>query len=113
MYKKLLNKVFGNMPKNVILVVCIFFLGAIIASIYALNQISGGQESVVGGSVDTNIFRIIFFSVLLWLGIDAYKLRRYLEGPNPDTHVRCPDCRELVRKEATKCKHCGCTLIPQ
>lgn len=30
-----------------------------------------------------------------------------------DTHVRCPDCRELVRKDARKCKHCGTALIPQ
>ena len=32
---------------------------------------------------------------------------------SPDTHVRCPDCRELVLKEARKCKHCGCKLVPQ
>lgn len=29
------------------------------------------------------------------------------------THVRCPDCKELVRKDARKCKHCGIGLIPQ
>ena len=29
------------------------------------------------------------------------------------THVRCPDCRELVLKEASKCKHCGTRLVPQ
>lgn len=33
--------------------------------------------------------------------------------PSPDTHVRCPDCKELVLKEARVCKHCGCKLIPQ
>lgn len=33
--------------------------------------------------------------------------------PTPDTHVRCPDCRELVRSDARKCKHCGSALIPQ
>lgn len=33
--------------------------------------------------------------------------------PNPDTHVKCPDCRELVLKDARKCKHCGCSLVPQ
>lgn len=27
------------------------------------------------------------------------------------THVRCPDCRELVRKDARKCKHCGTALV--
>jgi len=35
------------------------------------------------------------------------------EAPTPDTHVRCPDCRELVRRDAKKCKHCGITLVPQ
>lgn len=33
--------------------------------------------------------------------------------PSPNTHVKCPDCRELVLKDARKCKHCGCALIPQ
>ncbi len=31
----------------------------------------------------------------------------------PYTHVKCPDCRELVLHDARKCKHCGCGLIPQ
>lgn len=29
------------------------------------------------------------------------------------THVVCPDCRELILKEARVCKHCRCKLIPQ
>lgn len=28
------------------------------------------------------------------------------------THVRCPDCAELVLAEARKCRHCGCSLLP-
>ena len=32
---------------------------------------------------------------------------------SPDTHVRCPDCKELVRKEARVCKHCRAALVPQ
>ena len=28
------------------------------------------------------------------------------------THVRCPDCRELVRMDARVCKHCGISLKP-
>lgn len=35
------------------------------------------------------------------------------KGPSPDTHVRCPDCRELVLMTARTCKHCGCKLVPQ
>ena len=32
---------------------------------------------------------------------------------SPDTHVRCPECRELVRKDARVCKHCHVKLVPQ
>lgn len=35
------------------------------------------------------------------------------DGPTPDTHIRCPDCKELIFKDARVCKHCGCKLIPQ
>jgi TM2 domain-containing membrane protein YozV len=31
----------------------------------------------------------------------------------PTTHVKCPDCRELIFKDARKCRHCGCALVPQ
>lgn len=34
------------------------------------------------------------------------------EVATPRTHVRCPDCRELVRWDASKCKHCGTALKP-
>lgn len=35
------------------------------------------------------------------------------DGPSPSTHVKCPDCAELVLKEAKVCKHCHCRLVPQ
>lgn len=31
----------------------------------------------------------------------------------PKSHVKCPECRELVFKDASKCKHCGTVLVPQ
>lgn len=33
--------------------------------------------------------------------------------PTPQTHVKCPDCKELVLKDARVCKHCRCRLVPQ
>ena len=35
------------------------------------------------------------------------------EVADASTHVRCPECRELVRKDARKCKHCSTALAPQ
>lgn len=34
-------------------------------------------------------------------------------APTNKTHVKCPDCAELVLREARVCKHCGCRLTPQ
>lgn len=36
-------------------------------------------------------------------------------GPvaTPETHVKCPDCRELVLIDARVCKHCRCRLMAQ
>ena len=31
----------------------------------------------------------------------------YKQRVTPDTHERCPDCAELILKEAMVCKHCG------
>ena len=32
------------------------------------------------------------------------------DPPSATSHVRCPDCRELIRRDATVCKCCGCKL---
>jgi hypothetical protein len=52
----------------------------------------------------------IFVGTLLLFGF-FYKPKKV--APHPKTHVKCPDCREFVLKEATICKHCSCKLIPQ
>ena len=36
-----------------------------------------------------------------------------LMKPSARTHVKCPDCRELVLRDARVCKHCKCRLEPQ
>lgn len=50
---------------------------------------------------------IAFFAVVLMPKVTPESI-----GPTPETHVKCPDCRELVLKDARVCKHCGCKLIP-
>jgi hypothetical protein len=56
----------------------------------------------------------LLFSLLALIAVLVLPSR--IPGPNtptPETHLRCPDCKELVLKEARVCKHCGCKLIPQ
>ena len=47
------------------------------------------------------------------VGFVAGYLWKLFTREQPYTHVKCPDCRELVLRDARKCKHCGCGLIPQ
>lgn len=37
--------------------------------------------------------------------------RSQAERPNPSTHVKCPDCKELILKNARVCRYCGCKLV--
>jgi hypothetical protein len=56
-----------------------------------------------------------FIDLYLHKKTTGFKVNSLLQNfvASPDTHVKCPDCRELVLKDARKCKHCGCSLIPQ
>lgn len=49
---------------------------------------------------------------LLCLVLGPLKTSIELGAPNPETHVKCPDCRELVLRDARVCKHCGAQLVP-
>ena len=41
-------------------------------------------------------------------------IQNYLKKiPSPETHVKCPDCREFIKIDARVCRYCGCKLIPQ
>lgn len=37
--------------------------------------------------------------------------RSLAEKPNPTTHLKCPDCKELILKDARVCRYCGCKLV--
>jgi hypothetical protein len=74
-------------------------------------------SAVVAASKGRSIFGWlilgIFFGFFALIAVGFMpSLKRDPMAPTPETHVRCPDCRELVFMDAVKCKHCGATLIP-
>ena len=52
-------------------------------------------------------------AVLLYCFYMGFSGKSIFGLASPDTHVKCPDCRELVKKDASKCKYCGSSLIAQ
>lgn len=71
---------------------------------------------VIAGARGRSGFGWFLISVLLspLIGLILVALLPSLKDrPTPATHVKCPDCAELVRNEARVCKHCGCRLVSQ
>ncbi len=68
-----------------------------------------------------HILALLFSAIWLVITIPAHLIYAAIRGnrpaegerPSPWTHVRCPDCKELVHKEANVCKHCGAKLVPE
>jgi hypothetical protein len=82
-----------------------------------IGMILGTTQDNFYGMHSTNDFAFLFGSGIP-LAIIGAIIGLFLDNfsksePNVETHVKCPDCRELILKDARKCKHCGCNLIPQ
>jgi heme/copper-type cytochrome/quinol oxidase subunit 2 len=92
----------------VVLVIMLYFLPTFVAK-------SRHHRS---GDAITLLNLVLGWTVLGWLVALIWAATGDVEtaankAPSPDTHVKCPDCAELVLKEARVCKHCGCRLQPQ
>jgi hypothetical protein len=83
-----------------------WFFFAIVVAVIATNRGRSGF-----GWFLLSVFISPLLSVILVLALKNLKDEE--NSPNSNTHVKCPDCKELVFKEASVCKHCGCKLIPQ
>lgn len=84
----------------------VYLLFAIAAGIFASSR---GRSGFGWFLISLLLSPLISFVFLLVLP----NLKEKSLMPSPNTHVKCPDCKELVLKEARVCKHCGCKLVPQ
>lgn len=93
----------------------ILVIGALIYFIPSINAASRNHNSAAAITAANLFFGWTILGWLLCL-VWSYSGNRKIAdagAPSPETHVRCPECRELVIRDARKCKHCGCALIPQ
>lgn len=89
----------------------ILFALCLLTAIMAIGVVDGTVAPGVGTYLGA--FAIPF--LLGWWGKIALEKSYIPRGPNgetPQTHVRCPDCKELVLRQARVCKHCKCKLRP-
>jgi hypothetical protein len=89
-----------------IAIIWLFF--AVLVGIYASRQ---GRSGLGWFLLATVISPLL--AILLCLALGPLKTSANSPSmPSPATHVKCPDCRELVLHDARVCKHCGAKLIP-
>ena len=87
-------------------IVLLWFVLAVLVGVWASRR----GRSAAGGTV----ISLIFSPLIGALAVAAIgPAQSAAGGPTPDTHVKCPDCAELVLREARVCRHCGCRLRPQ
>lgn len=75
----------------------------------SIHEIQGGIVVIVG-----TLFAI-GAGIIDSIDSLSTKLRIHINPqapPTPETHVRCPECRELVHHTARKCPHCNTDLKP-
>lgn len=92
--------------------VIFWFLAAVVVGVIAGSKGRSGFGWFVLAVLISPLLAGILVLVLGRPG-GAVAVANGADQPNADTHVRCPDCRELVLRDARKCKHCGSGLVPQ
>src|SRR4051812_48942770 len=94
-----------------------FIVFAVVAAIYFLPAIVAGARDHRSASAIFVLNLLLGWTVLGWIISLVWSCTGDVAiasaAPVPQTHVKCPDCAELVLAEARVCKHCGCKLVPQ
>jgi hypothetical protein len=89
-------------------------LGWVLFSIVA-GMIAGSKGRSGFGYFFLSLILSPLIGLLLAIALPALNPPATAAGPAAppsDSYIKCPDCRELVLKDARKCKHCGSTLVP-
>lgn len=94
-------------------IVLVWLVFAVIVAVAASGRGRSGFGWFLLSAVISPLLSFILLMVLPKVGAARRPKDESGEVITPETHVRCPDCRELVRHDARKCKHCGTALIPQ
>lgn len=103
----------GNLEGDPVEVLAFWFLFAIVVGVAAGSRGRSGFGWFLLSMIISPLIGLLLVLVLPNRKWTSAPTQGFIEPVTPETHVRCPACRELVRADASKCKHCGTTLVPR
>lgn len=92
-----------------VIALCIYFIPVAVA--HSRNHRSFNAIFIVNLLLGWSVIGWIW--ALIWANTGNTAQKTVTGEPTYETHVKCPDCAEIIKKEAKVCKHCGCKLVPQ
>ena len=93
-----------------------FLVAAVFLILYLLPTINAYSKHHRSRALIAAINILFGWTLIVWVVAAAWSMGSARDDPpemTSTTHVKCPDCAELVLREAKVCKHCGCRLVPQ
>jgi hypothetical protein len=70
-----------------------------------------GTNEILKEGLKSGAGAIVQFGI--WFSYLRFSKRVRATYATPESHISCPDCRQLLLKESQQCEHCGCKLVPQ
>ncbi|MBZ0105418.1 MAG: zinc ribbon domain-containing protein [Sulfuricella denitrificans] len=86
-------------------VIIVWFVLSVVSGIIASNKGRSGFGFFILALLLSPLIGIIMALV-----VKSHVSSDGQPAPSANTHVKCPDCKELILKDARVCKHCGCKL---
>ena len=86
-------------------------LSALVLVIYFLPAYAAMHRKHKSVGAITIVNLLLGWTVVGWLWALIWANTGNVADAGPQ--VKCPDCAELVKREAKVCKHCGAKLTPQ
>lgn len=90
-----------------------WFAGSVITGMAAAARGRGGAAWFFLALLISPLLALIAVLVIPAIAPGKSMRERISSWAVGETEVRCPACREIVRSDAMKCKHCGSSLTPQ